>query len=113
MKQVFAQSNVVSVGASGAIFGLFGSLLYFGYYYRVYLGNVLRTQLVPVIMINLLVGFALPGVDSAAHIGGLVGGIFIAMGLGVKYKSTKSDMINGIIISLMYVCFLVYISFFK
>ena len=110
---VFAQPYVVSVGASGAIFGLFGSLLYFGYYYRVYLGNVLRTQLVPVIMINLLVGFALPGVDSAAHIGGLVGGIFIAMGLGVKYKSTKSDMINGIIISLMYVCFLVYISFFK
>ena len=29
--------DVVSVGASGAIFGLFGSLLYFGYNYRGYI----------------------------------------------------------------------------
>ena len=83
-------SSAVSVGASGAIFGLFGSLLYFGYYYRVYLGNVLRTQLIPVIMINILFGLVTPGIDNAAHIGGLIGGIFISMGIGVKYKSTKS-----------------------
>ena len=33
--------NVFSVGASGAIFGLLGAMLYFGYHYRVYLGNVI------------------------------------------------------------------------
>lgn len=106
-------SSAVSVGASGAIFGLFGSLLYFGYYYRVYLGNVLRTQLIPVIMINILFGLVTPGIDNAAHIGGLIGGIFISMGIGVKYKSTKSDMINGIIVSILYLAFLIYMVFFR
>ena len=106
-------SSAVSVGASGAIFGLFGSLLYFGYYYRVYLGNVLRTQLIPVIMINILFGLVTPGIDNAAHIGGLIGGIFISMGIGVKYKSTKSDMINGMIVSILYLAFLIYMAFFR
>lgn len=110
---VFADPNVVSIGASGAIFGLFGSLLYFGYYYRVYLGTVLRTQIVPVILINLLFGIVTPGIDNAAHIGGLIGGIFISMGIGVKFKSTKSDMINGMIVSTLYLLFLIYMGFFR
>ena len=49
-------SSYASVGASGAIFGLLGSLLYFGYHYRVYLGNVLRSQIIPLIIVNLLLG---------------------------------------------------------
>lgn len=110
---VFADPNVVSIGASGAIFGLFGSLLYFGYYYRVYLGTVLRTQIVPVILINLLFGIVTPGIDNAAHIGGLIGGAFISMGIGVKFKSTKSDMINGMIVSTLYLLFLIYMGFFR
>ena len=36
--------NYASVGASGAIFGLMGALVYFGYHYRVYLGNVFPTR---------------------------------------------------------------------
>ena len=109
----FNNAYTVSVGASGAIFGLFGSLLYFGYYYRVYLGSLLRSQIIPVILLNLCLGFTMTGIDNAAHIGGLVGGILISMGLGVKYKSTKSDMINGMIISVMYIAFLIYLVFFR
>lgn len=63
--------NTVSVGASGAIFGLLGSILYFGYHYRVYLGNVLKSQILPIIFINLMIGFVVPGIDNFAHIGGL------------------------------------------
>lgn len=109
----FNDAYTVSVGASGAIFGLFGSLLYFGYYYRVYLGSLLRSQIVPVIILNLALGFMMTGIDNAAHIGGLVGGILISMGLGVKYKSSKSDMINGMIISILYIAFLIYLVFFR
>ena len=45
-----------SIGASGAIFGLMGALVYFGYHYRVYLGNVLKSQIIPLILFNLLIG---------------------------------------------------------
>ena len=105
--------NVVSVGASGAIFGLLGSLLYFGYHYRLYLGSVLKNQIIPIIIVNLALGFMLPGVDNAAHIGGLIGGYLGAMALGVEGKSHKNDMINGAITTIIYLAFLAYIVFFR
>ena len=103
---------VPSVGASGAIFGLLGSLLYFGYHYRVYLGTVIKSQIIPIIGINLLIGFLSNGrIDNYAHIGGLIGGVLGTMALGVKYKSTKTEKINGIIVSLVLVIFLIFVSF--
>ena len=108
---VFLSSNSYSLGASGAIFGLFGALLYFGYHYRVYLGNVIRSQVVPIIIFNLFLGFVLSGIDNAAHIGGLVGGLLMTIAMGVKYKSTTSEKINGLILTLIYLTFLLYISF--
>lgn len=101
----------VSAGASGAIFGLLGSLLYFGYHYRLYLGSVLRTQVIPVILLNLMIGFMLPGIDNFAHLGGLVGGYLLTMALGVPGKSKKSDQINGSIVLLILVAFLSYMLF--
>lgn len=106
-------SDSISIGASGAIFGLFGALLYFGYHYRVYLGSVIRSQIIPIIIFNLALGFLITGIDNAAHIGGLVGGIFITMALGIKYKSSKSEQINGSIITLIYTSFLIFLAFFK
>ena len=107
------QSNVVSVGASGAIFGLMGSLLYFGYHYRVYLGTVIKSQIIPLIVLNLLIGFLVTSINNFAHIGGLVGGILISMVVCVKYKTSTSERINGIIMSLIYFGFLIYLAFFK
>lgn len=105
-------SNTISAGASGAIFGLLGSLLYFGYHYRIYLGNALQRQIIPIILLNLLIGFTFQHIDQAAHIGGLVGGFMIAIAVGVKYKSIKSEQINGIIGSLLMLLFLIYLAFF-
>lgn len=102
--------NSASVGASGAIFGLLGALLYFGYHYRVYLGNVIKSQIIPVIAANLLLGFMMPGVDNAAHIGGLIGGLLIMIGVGIKYKSTTFEKVNGFIVSLIYISFLLYMG---
>ena len=76
-----------------------GSMLYFGYHYRVYLGNVLKSQLIPLIIINLVLGMITPGVDNFAHIGGLIGGILITISLGVKYKSTTFEKLNGRIVT--------------
>ncbi len=106
-------TNSISAGASGAIFGLLGALLYFGYHYRVYLGTVVKSQIIPLIIINLGIGFAMSGVNNAAHIGGLIGGCLLAMTVGVKYKSTKSDQINGAVMTLIYAAFLIYMGFFR
>lgn len=106
-------SNYISAGASGAIFGLFGSLLYFGYHYRIYLGSVLKSQVIPLIALNLLIGFTLSGIDNAAHIGGLIGGYFITMALGVPFKSTIGDKINGWILTSIFTGFLIYMVFFR
>ena len=104
--------QVGAVGASGAIFGLLGCLLYFGDYYRLYLGTVLLSQVVPVIVLNLVLGFIIPGISNSGHVGGLIGGLFISMALGVSKKDQK-NRINGIIISLIYLLFLGYMVFFK
>ena len=110
---LFLNGNVISCGASGAIFGLLGSLLYFGYHYRVYLSDVIRSQIIPLIVINLLIGIMLSGINVIAHIGGLIGGYLVSKAVGVKYKSTKVDQINGIIMCLIFTVFLVYMIFYR
>lgn len=104
--------NGVSIGASGAIFGLLGSMLYFGYHYRVFLGTVIKNQIIPLIAINLLIGFMFSSrINNFAHIGGLIGGALITMALGVKYKSTTSEKINGWVMSFLFVGFLFILAF--
>jgi len=109
----FLQDNIVSVGASGAIFGLLGALLYFGYHYRVYLSTVIKSQIIPLILLNLSIGFFASGINNFAHIGGLIGGVLVSMAAGVKYKSNKSDIINGVIMTMIFVLFLIYIVFVR
>lgn len=103
--------NYYSIGASGAIFGLMGSLLYFGYHYRVYLGNVVKSQIIPLILMNLGIGFLVPGIDNSAHIGGLLGGALITVALGVKNKSSNFEKINGLIVTILFLAFVIYMAF--
>ena len=105
-------SEGFSIGASGAIFGLFGSILYFGYHYRVYFGNVIIGRIVPIIIINLAIGFMISGIDNFAHIGGLIGGFLVSKAVGINSKDKKSDKINGIIMTAIYVIFLVILGIF-
>ncbi len=111
LSMLFA-NNTVGAGASGAIFGLLGSLLYFGYHYRVYLGTTIKSQIIPLIILNLLIGTIVSGIDNVAHIGGLIGGILISMAVGVKYKSTTMEKINGYILTTIFTLFLIYMNFF-
>ncbi|MEY4338005.1 MAG: hypothetical protein RL680_900 [Actinomycetota bacterium] len=69
----FAPIGGQSVGASGAIFGLFGALAIVGKR----IGADTRSIYV-IIGINFAIGFVLGGVDWKAHLGGLVGGVIAA-----------------------------------
>src|SRR5215831_860136 len=73
----------ISAGASGAIFGLFGVLLVFGIRYRnaipPFFKRAVGTGVLPVIVVNLIIGFSMSGlVDNAAHLGGLIAGAALA-----------------------------------
>ena len=69
----FASVYGVSVGASGAIFGLFGALAIVGKRIGVDIRSI-----VVIIGINFAFGFAIGGVDSRAHLGGIIGGVVAA-----------------------------------
>ena len=62
-----------SVGASGAVFGLFGAMVVVGKK----IGADVRS-IAAIIGINFFIGFAMGGVDWGAHLGGLIGGALAA-----------------------------------
>ena len=110
---VFMTADSISIGASGAIFGLLGSICYFTYYYRATLQGILRGSIMPVIIINLVIGFLSSSIDLSAHIGGLIGGILISMAIGIGDKHRKSDQINGLIVLVLMAVFLIYMMMTK
>jgi rhomboid protease GluP len=63
------------VGASGAIFGLIGVMIAYGYRNRRGAGEAVRNMFVRWAVYMLAFGLIIPGIDNAAHIGGLVSGI--------------------------------------
>ena len=70
-------SMAVSAGASGAIFGIIGALLYVAVRNRGRIGEVSGRGLAFMVVVTLYYGFTSGGVDNMAHIGGLATG-FIA-----------------------------------
>ena len=101
--------NIVSIGASGAIFGLVAALLYFGYHYRTYLGAALKTQLLPIIIANLVIGFMTVGIDNACHIGGLIGGFLSIMIVGIDNNAKTFERISGAICLTIYIIFMYFV----
>ncbi|MBV7507477.1 rhomboid family intramembrane serine protease [Bacillus sp. sid0103] len=86
----FIFSANLSAGASGAIFGCFGALLYFGVIYPKLFFRTMGINLLVVLGINLMVGFSASGIDNAGHLGGLVGGFFAA---GIVHLPKKKKLL--------------------
>lgn len=88
----FAFMGAVSAGASGAIFGCFGALLFFGLIHRELFFRTMGQNVIVILVINLVFGFVVQGIDMGAHLGGLAGG-FLAAAL-VKLPSQKGFWIR-------------------
>lgn len=80
------ESGAVSAGASGAIFGVVGGLLYAVSVNRGRLEDLSTRQLVVMIALSLYLGFTESGVDNVAHISGLLLGIIFGI---VLYRKPK------------------------
>ncbi len=76
----FIFSPHLSAGASGAIFGLFGALLFFGTEHRQTFFRTMGMNIIILIVINIVFSLVVPSIDMAGHFGGLIGG-FLAAGI--------------------------------
>ena len=83
--------QIVSAGASGAIFGVFGATL--GIYLRAaqtipddFL-KANRAAMLRIIALNLAIGFMVPGISMSAHLGGLAGGFLCGLALGHPFRA--------------------------
>ena len=96
-----------SVGASGAVFGLFGLLLLSNVVHRPALGRqaqALTMQIGFLIVLNLAIGFGIGGgflggrIDNAAHVGGLLAGAWL--GLAVAPRGAMRRIASGNVVVL-------------
>ncbi|WP_291647870.1 rhomboid family intramembrane serine protease [Clostridium sp.] len=80
--------NSISVGASGAIFGLLGAMLIFGLKERDKIGKQYLKNILETIVLNVIIGITIPNIDNFAHLGGLIIGALTSLIL-FKNKNLK------------------------
>lgn len=93
----FVFSINISAGASGAIFGLLGAMLYFAVKRPSLLKGSFGANLITTLVINLAYGFMNKQIDNYGHLGGLVGG-FLTTGVVYTVKEeTSKDKLSKIV----------------
>jgi rhomboid protease GluP len=97
---VFKPYDRPSAGASGALFGLMGVLFVFGIKYRHELPEGLKrvfgTGLLPTLAINLFIGYVgRRFIDNAAHLGGLLSGMALALVVGYKRPGARGAVAHA------------------
>jgi rhomboid protease GluP len=89
------QAGMTAVGASGAIFGIVGALLTLRFQRSEVVPDYIRSRLsvsmIPIVLLNLFLGYTTPYIDNSAHLGGLVGG----MALSFVFPVTRSYVSRG------------------
>ena len=97
---IFKAEDLPSAGASGALFGLVGVLFIFGIKFRHELPEGFKrafgTGMLPIIFINLFIGFVLRGfIDNAAHLGGLLSGAVLALGVDFQRPGVRRTITSA------------------
>jgi rhomboid protease GluP len=88
---MFSRADL-SAGASGAIFGLMGALIAFLLKRREMLTPQARSLLMQLLLwagINVFLGFSIPGIDNAAHLGGAAAGFLLGLGLRPRFRPVE------------------------
>jgi membrane associated rhomboid family serine protease len=89
---LFSNPFVEAVGASGAIFGLFGA-----YFVLARRASADTSGIVVLIVVNLVFSFAVPGIAWQDHVGGLVTGLVVAAGLGLaRHRPRRQAMVADV-----------------
>jgi membrane associated rhomboid family serine protease len=95
---LFSSPFAVTVGASGAIFGVMGALLVLEYRAT----GTFAGQALGLIVINLALTFAIPNISKGGHVGGLVGGILATFAL-VHFRYARPRSLGPVLVVLIMV----------
>lgn len=106
----FMSPESISAGASGAIFGLFGALLFFGVMYKKIFFQTFGKGVLLIIGINIVFGFSVPNIDMAAHIGGLVTGFTASAIVYVPNKKNISIQLGAGILYLFFIAAMIFMG---
>ncbi len=94
----FAFNPSIAAGASGAIFGLFGSLLFFGTVYPDLFKQTMGVNVILILLINMIFGLMVPQIDLGAHLGGLVGGYVASAIVFVPQKQNRILQLSALVL---------------
>jgi len=100
----FALAENIAAGASGAIFGLFGALLFFGINYKRLFFQTMGQGVLLIIAINIILGFTVEQIDMAAHLGGLITGFVASF---ICHLPRKKDIKNQLIAAIVYAAIII------
>ncbi|MGR4064024.1 MAG: rhomboid family intramembrane serine protease [Vulcanimicrobiaceae bacterium] len=90
----FSNPLDVTVGASGAIFGLFGALFALGFKLGER-GMELVKANIGILVLNLAFTFFVPGISKAAHVAGLLAGFLITLAIYYPPKPVRAYVVDA------------------
>src|SRR5699024_1312586 len=93
----FAFSTSISAGDSGALFGLFGALLFFGVNYKNLFFQTMAKDVTVIVLINLVIGMVISCIGMCAYLGRIITGFLAATITSLpkkrKYKISSLAMV--------------------
>ena len=95
---LLSNPDAVTVGASGAIYGIMGALLVLEYRAT----GSFAGQALGLIALNLVLTFAIPNISVGGHLGGLAGGILATFAL-VHYRHARPHALGPALVALIMV----------
>lgn len=90
----FSAPNVATLGASGAIFGLFGALFAMGFKFGPRGMDLVKAN-IPILLVNLVFSFAVPGISWQAHVSGLIAGFIVTFAVYFPPKRIRPEVVDA------------------
>lgn len=90
----FSGPGDLTAGASGAIFGIFGALFAIGLKFGPRGMQLVRDNL-GILVVNLIITFAIPGISKAAHVAGLLAGFLLTFAIYFPPRPIRARVVDA------------------